>query len=430
MKTLWIVIVLIALQTTAIAADTEKWQTVRKQRIDELLPQAMQRAGVDGWIILCREDNNDPLASHVGCENAGGQAAVLFYLDKSTFHSVIFSPVGEAQALKDKGLFGNVIDVARGESSLISLASHLQRRPLKTIAVNSGHEALADGLSYTQRIDLESALKDHDFKGELVSSQELVYQWLSVKLPQEVAYLREAAKMTSDWQYEVYQRIEPGKTTDAEVAGWLKDKMRQAGVTDGWSPEQNPNVNSGPDRGHSHATNKVIMPGDVIQIDFGIKLYDMWVSDIQRFAYVLKPGESAAPEHIQHHWDIAIKGNRAVLNAMKPGVSGVEVDKAQRDIMQDNGSLPVMWSSGHPVGYVAHDIGPSLSGGHSEHPRASALKTLQQGMVFAFDGFYKWQRSDGSMKTFSVEEMAVVTESGAEYLVEPQRELVLIRANR
>ena len=74
--------------------------------------------------------------------------------------------------------------------------------------------------------------------------------------------------------------------------------MSEYGVKDGWASDQNPNVNSGSDRGHSHTTDKVIMSGDVIQIDFGIKLYDRWVSDIQRFAYVLKEGETKAPEDI------------------------------------------------------------------------------------------------------------------------------------
>ena len=53
-----------------------------------------------------------------------------------------------------------------------------------------------------------------------------------------------------------------------------------AGVGDGWSPEQNPAVNSGKDRGHSHPTDRVIQPGDFIQTDFGIKVHDMWVTDI------------------------------------------------------------------------------------------------------------------------------------------------------
>ena len=66
----------------------------------------------------------------------------------------------------------------------------------------------------------------------------------------------------------------------------------------------------------------------------GIKLYDRWVSDIQRFAYVLKEGETKAPKDIKFYWDSGKAGSRAALAAMKPGVRGVDVDKAQRLLME------------------------------------------------------------------------------------------------
>lgn len=59
------------------------------------------------------------------------------------------------------------------------------------------------------------------------------------------------------------------------------------------------------------------MPGDVIRIDFGVKLYDIWVSDIQRLAYVWKEGETTAPEDIQKYWENGKAGSRAALAAMK-----------------------------------------------------------------------------------------------------------------
>ncbi|HCX75171.1 MAG TPA: peptidase M24, partial [Algoriphagus sp.] len=260
-----------------------------------------------------------------------------------------------------------------------------------------------------------------------VSSTDLVYEWLSIKLPEEVEILKKAAQMASDFQYEAYAMIVPGITTDAEVAKFLKAKMAEYGVTDAWHPDQNPNVNSGPDRGHSHATDKVIMPGDVIQTDFGVKLYGIWVSDIQRFAYVLKDGETEAPADIQKYWENGKAGSRIALAAMKPGVKGEDVDRAQRDLMDANGSLYVPWSTGHPVGYVAHDVGPNLGGARLETPRPAAQKLLKKGMVFAFDGFHTWKREDGTEKTISVEEMAVVTENGAEYLIQPQEDLILIK---
>ncbi|MFY0684685.1 MAG: aminopeptidase P family protein [Balneola sp.] len=402
------------------------WPEIRKERINTLLPQAMEAANVDVWLVICRENNNDPIADHIGGENAGGTAAFLFYRDSEGFHSKVFSPSGEATALADLGIHDEVIPVDRGKSAISEAVDFIKEKDFRNIAVNSSTgNSQADGLSYTQRVDLENKL-GATLSDRLVSSDELIYEWLSIKLPQEVDIIRTAAQLTAQWEIEAYKQIVPGQSTDADIARFLKNKMKEYGVTDGWSPDQNPNVNSGPDRGHSHATDKVIMGGDVIQIDFGIKLYDRWVSDIQRFAYVLKEGETELPEDIKHYWESAKAGNRAAFNAMKPGVKGVEVDAAQRALMKENNSEYVMWSTGHPVGYVAHDVGPNLGGSQSPSVRPAAQKLLKQGMVFAFDGFHAWTREDSTLKTISVEEMVVITENGAEYLIAPQEEMVLV----
>lgn len=401
------------------------WPEIRKQRIAKLLPEAMKAANVDAWLVLCRENHNDPIATHVGGENASGMASFLFYQDETGFHSLVFSPEGEATALDELDIHETVLKVQQGASTLEKAVEFLKEKNFKSIAINtSPTNALADGLSHSQQVELEKLMGTDASK--LISSTELVYEWLSIKLPEEVEIMKKAAQLASDFQVEAYKMIIPGKTTDADVAKFLKAKMTEYGVKDAWHPDQNPNVNSGPDRGHSHATDKVIMPGDVIQIDFGVKLYDIWVSDIQRFAYVLKEGETTAPEDIQQYWENGKAGSRAALAAMKPGIKGIDVDRAQRDLMTKAGSEFVMWSTGHPVGYVAHDVGPNLGGSQSPTPRPAAQKELKQGMTFAFDGFHCWKQPDGTTKTISVEEMAVVTGSGAEYLITPQEELILV----
>jgi len=401
------------------------WPEIRKQRIAKLLPEAMKAANVDAWLILCRENHNDPIATHVGGENASGTASFLFYQDETGFHSLVFSPEGEATALDELDIHETVLKVQQGSSTLEKAVEFIKEKKFNSIAINtSPTNALADGLSHSQHTDLINLMGADASK--LIPSTELVYEWLSIKLPEEVEILKKAAQLASDFQYEAYQMIVPGKTTDADVAKFLKAKMTEYGVKDAWHPDQNPNVNSGPDRGHSHATDKIIMGGDVIQIDFGVKLYDIWVSDIQRFAYVLKDGETTAPEDIQKYWENGKAGSRAALAAMKPGVKGIDVDRAQRDLMTAAGSEFVMWSTGHPVGYVAHDVGPNLGGSQSKTPRPAAQKELKQGMTFAFDGFHCWKQPDGTTKTISVEEMAVVTPTGAEYLITPQEELILV----
>jgi Xaa-Pro aminopeptidase len=391
----------------------------------------MQRAGVDAWLVVCRENDNDPLAAHVGGENAGAPAAFLFFRTPNGVRSVALSPAGEATALKDMRLHDEVVVLERGGSFWDRVAERLRAAKPKKIAINSSAMTVADGLSHTQRVALEKALGP-ELSPRLVPSEDLVVEWLSVKLPREVDVLREAASVTAALEVDAYRKVVPGRSRDSDIARYLKGRMRELGVEDAWAPDQNPNVNSGPDRGHSHATEKVIRPGDFIQTDFGIKVWGTWCTDIQRFAYVLAPGETTPPPDALRKWENAKKGSRAALAAMRPGVRGYDVDKAQRDWMKDARSEWVMWGTGHPVGYWAHDVGPALSGAQRETPPAgAALRLLLPGQTFAFDGFFSWTLpaepgGEKATKTISVEEMAVVTERGAEYLIPPQEDLVLI----
>lgn len=388
----------------------------------------MRAANVQAWVILVRENANDPLALHVGGENAGAPSGVLFLLEADTVRSVILSGFGEAIALRELGVHDSVV-VYNAQSGGVfgGLAERLTKANPARIAINSGSSAIADGLSFTQRTAMERAFGP-DLTARLVPSAELVTAWLATKLPAEVDIMRRAAELTVQLEEEAYATVVPGTTRDSDLARYLKERMRELGVQDGWSPAQNPSVNSGPDRGHSHASDRVIMPGDVIQIDFGIKVYGVWVTDIQRFAYVPRSGELAPPADVQRKWDAARRGGRAAFDAMRPGATGGQVDSAQREVMAAAGSATVPWSTGHPVGYWAHDVGPGLGRRNQ--------RVLQPGNVFAFDGFFAWTLPGGTgtwgegSKTISVEEMAVITATGAEYLVPPQQDLIVTGPRR
>lgn len=408
-------------------ADPTLWPSIRQERIQTLLGPAMARAGAEAWVVFARENANDPLAAHIGAENAGGLAAFLFFATpEGELSSIAISPSSESTALAEVSPLDEVISTPRGENVYSAAAAILAERNPATIAVNSSGRNVADGLSWTQRNAFERALGPA-LASRLVDAGDLVVEWLSVKLPREVDIMRRAAQLTEQLELEAYEQIVPGQTTDADVARFLKGRMAELGVTDGWAADQNPNVNSGPDRGHSHSTDKVIMPGDIIQTDFGIKVHGIWVTDIQRFAYVLREGETAAPLEMQERWELARAGSRAAFGAMRPGATGWDVDRAQRAMLESNGSISIPWSTGHPVGYWAHDLGPRLGGSNGGRPATGdANRALVVGQTFAFDGFFGWDLEDGLTKTISVEEMTVITQDGAEWLVPPQEELVLV----
>mgnify|MGYP001764782437 CR=1 FL=1 len=403
------------------------WPAIRKERIARLLPAAMRAADVDAWVTIVRENANDPLALHVGGENAGAPSGILFLRTDAGVRSVNIAGFGEAIALREVGTHDSVVVHDGSTDDLYrQVAARVRQSGARRIAVNRGGTAVADGLSASQAAALERALGP-EWTARLVPSAELVQRWLEVKLPAEVAIMKRAAALTAQLEAEAYATVVPGVTTDSDLARFLKRRMRELGVEDGWSPAQNPSVNSGPDRGHSHASDRVIQPGDLIQTDFGIKVHGVWVTDIQRFAYVLRPGETRASAEAQRMWEAARAGSRAAFAAMRPGATGAAVDSAQRLVMAAARSAPVPWSTGHAVGYWAHDAGPRL--------RRGETATLREGMTFAYDGFYSYHLpgregrpwGDGT-KTLSPEEMVVITATGAEFLTAPQDELIVIRA--
>lgn len=414
-------------QTPSDFTGSSPWPEIRRERITRLLPAAMREANVDAWVTFLRENANDPLALHIGGENAGAPAAVIIFRSGTSVRSVMLTGFGEAIALRELGLHDSVVVYERSTDGLMrAVAERLRASGASRIAINSGSDKnVADGLSYTQRTALERALGT-EWSRRLVSSEQLVELWLQVKLPAEVEIMRRAAALTAQLELEAYATIVPGVTKDSDLARFLKRRMRELGVEDGWSPAQNPSVNSGPDRGHSHASDRIIQFGDLIQTDFGIKVYGVWVTDIQRFAYVLRPGETTAPAEVERQWDAARAGSRAAFAMMRPGVTGAQVDSAQRIVMNARGSTAVPWGTGHSVGYWAHDAGPGLN--------RRETRALREGMTFAFDGFYAWAMPGGSStwgegtKTLSPEEMVVITATGAEWLVPPQERLILVRS--
>ena len=82
-------------QLAAQLREGDPWPEIREEHIRTLLPGAMDAAGVDAWVVFCRENANDPLAIHVGGGSAGGAAAYLFFRTAEGVDRVIIAPSSE-----------------------------------------------------------------------------------------------------------------------------------------------------------------------------------------------------------------------------------------------------------------------------------------------------------------------------------------------
>jgi Xaa-Pro dipeptidase len=406
----------------------DPWPAIRRERIEKLLPVAMAAAKVDAWVIFCRENHSDPLARHVGGEHAGRLTTFVFTRVPGGVESHAIASPTEVITLGERLTHAKVVAGAAGQSAFELVAAYLREKSPAAIAINKSELTVADGLTATQHQQLIAALGP-DLARRLTSSEELVHRWLGVKLPAEIEIMRKAGTLTSLLEYEAFETVVPGKTTNLDLQRYLRRRVEELELGHAW--EDNPGIQSGLDRGRGSDAKRVIIPGDIIDIDFGIKVHDIWCTDVQRFAYVLGPGETSPPPQIRKAWEGARESSRRMVAAMRPGVAGWEVDRVQVEWMESQGSLRHWAGTGHSVGYWAHDVGPSI-GGYSKDgpPRGAGARTLEPGMVFAFDGNFVWAAEDAGQKgtrSITLEEMAAVTANGAEYLTPVQEELVLIK---
>ena len=107
---------------------------------------------------------------------------------------------------------------------------------------------------------------------------------------------------------------------------------------------------------------------------------------------------------------------------MEPGVTGNSVDTISREIIIDSGYPEFNYALGHQLGRVAHD-GGALLGPLWEKYGDSPNQKLEAGQVFTIEPGL----AVPSYGYLGLEEDVVMTEKGAEYIGEPQREIILIK---
>jgi len=111
---------------------------------------------------------------------------------------------------------------------------------------------------------------------------------------------------------------------------------------------------------------------------------------------------------------------------MKPGAIASEVDRIARKVVTDAGYEEYWYQTGHPVGVWVHDLGPYIAPQHPHYGKKIYM-TLQPGDVFAVEpGVSAPVAASGAKQRVHLQEMIVVSESGGEYLIPPQEEIVLI----
>ncbi len=193
------------------------------------------------------------------------------------------------------------------------------------------------------------------------------------KTDNEIAAIKRSCDLASEALRRTVPEIAAGKT-EIEIAAILEYNMRILGAE---KTSFETIVASGV-RGsmpHGTASLKVIEEGDGVAVDFGA-FYRGFCSDMTRTFFVGEPCKK-----MREIYDIVFEAQQTAINGYKPGMTGSDLDKLARDVINNAGYGEQFGHGlGHGVGINVHEA-PAVS------PRGTVV--LEPGMVFSIEpGIY------------------------------------------
>ncbi len=385
------------------------------------VPGILQELGFDAWLLFARESHTltDPcfelvVGGHVTWQSAflltakGERIAIVGSLDRA--------------GVEANGYYPEIIGYVGGISD--ALREVLARLDPRRIALNySTDDTMSDGLTHGMWLTLMAALEGTPYKDRLESSQAVVSALRGRKSASERERVRAACEATTAIFDRLTPRLRTG-LTERQVAALIVEEMaKDPRLSRAWDPDHCPAVFTGPESAGAHAgpTDRVIEPGHVLNVDFGVKL-DGYVSDLQRTWYFLRPGETEAPAAVQKGFRTILESIQAAAAALKPGVTGNAVDTVARTYLTDRGYPEYPHALGHQVGRTAHD-GAGLLCPRWERYGNLPDYLVEEGQIYTLEP----RLSIEGHGIATCEDIVAVTATGCEYLSQPQLELWLVR---
>jgi Xaa-Pro aminopeptidase len=299
-----------------------------------------------------------------------------------------------------------------------------ERRP-ETIAVDVSHtHAFSNGLAAGELELLKKALGPK-WTSRFVRTELLPLHYLAVRIPEMLPYYQNMMKIVHALISTAFsnQVVTPGKTTNADVVWWLRQQVHDRAM-DSWFQ---PSV-SVQRKGETLSGEVIIQRGDVLHTDFGIYATGL-ATDTQHMGYVLREGETDAPEGLKK----ALRnGNRLqdiVMETMKPGLTGNQILAASLAQMQREGIKGRIYC--HPVGDHGHGAGTIIGlwdrqEGVPGRGDTELIPNVWHSIeLYATTEVPEWDNQEVRM---ALEEDAVMTAEGTmEWILRRQTEFHLVR---
>jgi len=389
-----------------------------KEKVDQSI-KILNEYDVDCWITFVRETGimRDPILDFLITADVTWQSA--FIITKSGKTYVIVGQM-DAQTVEDLGVYSKVMSYVEGIKD--QLLKTLKAINPATIALNySASSEVCDGLTHGMYMTMNEFLAEIGYADRIISAEKITSSLKARKTGDEIERMKKAIDHTQDIFHMVTYFIEPGRT-EKEIAEFMIEEVKKRNLDFAWEVSHCPAVFTGPATAEAHykPTDRKVEQGHVLNMDFGVKVDD-YCSDLQRTFYILEEGEMEAPPEVQNGFATIVAAIEMARQALKPGVKGKDIDDVARKHIVSEGYEEYPHALGHQVGRFAHD-GTALLGPAWEKYANKPFEPIEEGMVFTIEPRLKVPERG----IVTIEEMVLVTKDGAEFISDPQKELIII----
>ncbi|HSA94574.1 MAG TPA: M24 family metallopeptidase [Acidobacteriota bacterium] len=347
----------------SIRARAELVYRVTAKRLETLLPRLMRETGFDMWIISCNEDNLDPVfETMIPYENWNPITQILVLYDGGPAKGLERLNVSRTDT---QGLFKNAWDAGafdqkKGEGQWEALGRVVRERDPKRIGLNEGEgQWVAGALTSVLKTKIVEAVGPK-YAARLRSAEPLVTLWAETLTGEEVEIMERAAALSRSIIADMFSAkvVTVGQTTADDLRWYYWQRVADLGLRVSFSPFVSIRGRSPKDVETWGKDDRIVRPGDILHCDVGLK-YMRWNSDHQEVAYVLRAGETDAPEGLKKLMAEANRLQDVYCGEFKSGLTGNEMLGRMLQKARDLG-VPGPRIYSHSLGLFLHEPGPLI----------------------------------------------------------------------
>ncbi|MDH3648390.1 MAG: aminopeptidase P family protein [Saprospiraceae bacterium] len=336
---------------------------ILEDRIDNLLPELMRREGVDMWVLISREYNEDPVMKTMLPSTwlNARRRTIMVYHDRGPEEGV--EKLAIARYAVGRLLQGSWdIDVYPDQWE--ALVQAIKDRNPSKIALNISQDfGLADGLVHTEYEAFHEKLPAQ-YHDRLVSAERLAIAWLETRSQKELEIYPMICRLGHTILQEGLSErvIHPGITTTDDVVWWLRQRVTELGLDTWFHPTVSIQRYDPENFDHLRTFSKrpdrrVIQFGDLLHVDFGIT-YLRLNSDQQQHFYVLHPDEKEVPASLSNAFEKGKRLQDILISQFEKGKSGNQVLQDALEQAEKENIVASIYT--HPIGSHGHAAGPTI----------------------------------------------------------------------